>query len=60
MLLHVTCVIYLLDSCAINVKSHFEGVDQLMAKFKSATVKNKTRHTKLAAIGGLPQSVLIQ
>ena len=38
----------------MKVKSHFEDVNQLMAKVKSATVKNKTRQAKFATIGCLP------
>ena len=36
---HVTCVADLLHNCAMEVKSQFEIVDQLIAKIKSATVK---------------------
>ena len=39
----------------MEVKSHFEKVDQLIAKVKSATAKNKTIQAKFATIGYLPQ-----
>ena len=42
-LFHVTCVAHLMHNCAINIKSHFEDVDQLIAKVKVVTIKNKTR-----------------
>ena len=57
-LLHVTCVAHLLHNCAMKVKSHFEDVDQLIAKVKSTTVKNKTRQAKFATIGCPPQPVV--
>ena len=40
-LLHVTCVAHLLHNCAMKIKSHFEDVDQLIAKVKSVTIKIK-------------------
>ena len=40
-LFHVTCIAHLLHSCTMKVKSHFENVDQLITKVKSATVKTK-------------------
>ena len=57
-LFHVTCVAHLLHNCAMKVKSHFEDVDQLIAKVKSTTVKNKTRQAKFAAIGCPPQPIV--
>ena len=40
-LFHVTCVAHLLSKCAMKIKSHFEDVDQLIAKVKAATIKSK-------------------
>ena len=40
--LHTTCVTHLLHNCAMKMKSHFEDVDQLIAKVKSVTIKNQT------------------
>ena len=57
-LFHVTCIAHLLHNCAMKVKSHFQDVDQLIAKVKAATVKNKTRQAKFAAIGYPPQPVI--
>ena len=54
---HVTCVAHLLHNCAMKVKSHFEDVDQLIAKVKAVTIKNKTRQAKFSAIGYPPQPV---
>ena len=41
-LFHVTCLAHLLHNCAIKIKSHFENVDQLIAKIKAVTTKNQT------------------
>ena len=54
-LFHVTCVAHLLHNCAMKIKSHFENVDQLIAKVKAVTIKNKTRQAKFSAIGYPPQ-----
>ena len=50
-LFHVTCVAHLLHNCAMEIKSHFEDVDQLIAKVKAVTIKNKTRQAKFSVIG---------
>ena len=42
----------------MKVKYYSEDVDQLIAKVKSATVKNKTRQAKFATIGFPPQPVV--
>ena len=51
-LFHVTCVAHLLHNCAMKIKSHFENVDQLIAK--AVTTENKTKQTKFSAIGYPP------
>ena len=56
-LFQVTCVTRLLHNCAMNIKSHFEDVDQLIAKVKAVTIKNKTRQVKFSAIGYPPRPV---
>ena len=56
-LFHVTCVAHLLHICAMKIKSHFEDVDQLIAKVKAVTIKNKTRQAKFSAFGYPPQPV---
>ena len=50
-LFHVTCVAHLLHNCAMKIKSHFEDVDQLIAKVKAVTIKNETRQAKFSVIG---------
>ena len=43
----------------MKLKSHFEDVDQLIAKIKAVTIKNKTRQAKFSAIGnGYPPQPL--
>ena len=56
-LFHVTCVALLLHNCAMKIKSHFEDVDQLIAKIKAVTLKNKNKQAKFSAIGYPPQPV---
>ena len=56
-LFHVTCVAHLLHNCAMKIKSHFEDVDQLIAKVKAVTTQNKTRQAKFSALGFPPQPV---
>ena len=57
-LFHVTCMAHLLRNCAEKVRSHFQQVDNLIAKVKVVTVKNKNRHNKFNKIGTPPQPVL--
>ena len=59
-LFHMTCVAHLLHNCAMKIKAHFEDVDQLIAKVKAVTIKNKTRQAKFSAIGYPPQPVYTQ
>ena len=54
---HITCIAYLLHNCTMKIKSHFEDVDQLIAKVKAVTIKNKTRHAKFSAFGYPSQPV---
>ena len=57
-LFHVICVAHLLRNCGMKVRSHFQDVDQLIAKAKLVTVENKTSQATLAAIGYSPKPVL--
>ena len=56
-LFHVTCVADLLHDCAMKIKFLFEDVDQLIAKVKAVTIKNKIRQAKFSAIGYPSQPV---
>ena len=42
----------------MKIQSHFEDVDQLIAKVKAVTIQNKIRQAKFSAIGYPPQPVL--
>ena len=37
-LFHVTCVVHLFHNCAMKIKSHFEDVDQLIAKVEAVAI----------------------
>ena len=41
----------------MKITSYFKDVDQLIAKVKAVTIKNKTRPAKFSAIGYPPQPV---
>ena len=56
-LFHVTYIAHLLNNCATKIKSLFEDMDQLIAKVKAKTIKNKTRQAKFSTIGYPPQPV---
>ena len=49
-LFHMTCVAHLLHNCAIKIKSLFEDMDQLIAKVKAVTIKNKAKQAKFSAV----------
>ena len=53
-LFHMTCVAHLLHNCAMKINSHFEDVDQLIAKIKAVTIKNQTRPAKKFSAIGYP------
>ena len=50
-LFHLRCVAHFLNNCAMKIKSHFEDVNQLIAKVKAVTIKNKTKQAKFSALG---------
>lgn len=57
-LFHVTCMAHLLHNCAMKIKSHFPEVDNLIARVKAATVRNKVRKAMFSSIGYPPQPVV--
>ena len=59
-LFYVTCVAHLLHNCPMKIKSHFEDVNQLIAKIKAVTIKNKTRQAKSSAVGYPPQPAEVE
>ena len=59
-LFHLSCVAHLLHNCAMKIKSDFEDVDQLIAKVKAVTIKNKTRQAKFSVILVTHLNLLLQ
>ena len=51
-LFHVTCIAHLLHNC------HFQDVDNLIARAKASTVKNKTRRQIFSDIGSPPEPIV--
>lgn len=58
MLFHVTCLAHLMHNCAIRIKAHYDLVDQLIARVKATTVKNKRRANLFTEIGVPPHPVV--
>ena len=47
----------LITQLCYEIKSHFEDEDQLIAKIKVVTIKNKTSQAKFSALAYRPQPV---
>ena len=59
-LFHMTCTVHMLHTCAEKVCSYFTEVDNLVARVKAATVKNKTRLSLFKDIGSPPEPVVMR
>lgn len=57
-LFHVTCVAHLLHNCAEKVRFKFPSVDNLIARVKASTIKNRDRRNLFSSIGYPPQPVI--
>lgn len=57
-LFHVTCTAHLLHNCAERVRAHFKDVDEVIARVKATTVKNKERRSLFDEIGSPPEPVV--
>jgi len=57
-LFHITCLSHLVHNCALKVKTKYDNVDQLIARIKAATVKNRDRQAKFDEIGRPPCPVV--
>lgn len=57
-LFHVTCTAHLLHNCAENVRANFKDVDELIARTKATTVKNKSHRSMFDEIGSPPEPVV--
>ena len=50
-LFHVTCLAHMLHNCAEKVRGAFADVDNLVARVKAVTIKNKSRQAQFKHIG---------
>ena len=57
-LFQVTCMAYLLHNCAMKVRANYPAVDELVARVKAVTVKNRSRRVFFISIGQSPQPVV--
>lgn len=57
-LFHVTCISHLVHNCALKVKTKYDKVDELIARVKAVTVKNRTRLSRFDNIGRPPCPVV--
>lgn len=57
-LFHVTCIAHLLHNCALQIRSYYSDIDNLIARMKAATVKNKERKARFEEIGAPPEPIL--
>ena len=49
---------HLLHNCAINVRANYPAVDELVARVKAVTIKNRLRRAFFTSIGQPPQPVV--
>ena len=47
-LFHVTCMAHLIHDCTVKVRANFRAVDELIARVKALTVKNKANRSASA------------
>ena len=57
-LFHVTCLAHMLHNRAEKVRGAFTDVDNLVARVKATTIKNKSRQAKFRHIGSSPEPVV--
>ena len=58
-LFHVTCLAaHMPHNCAEKVRGVFADVDNLVARVKAATIKNKSRQAQFKHIGSSPEPVV--
>ena len=50
-LFQVTCMAHLLHSCAMKVRANYPAVDELVARVKAVTIKNRSRRAFFTSIG---------
>ena len=57
-LFQVTCMAHLLHNCAMKVRASYPSVDELVARVKAVTIKNRSRRAFFTSIGQPPQPVV--
>ena len=57
-LFHVTCLVQMLHNCAEKVCVAFADVDNLVARVRAVTIKNKSRQAQFKHIGSPPEPVV--
>ena len=57
-LFHVTCLAHMLRNCEEKVRSAFADVDNLVARVKAATIKNKSGQAQFKHIDSPPEPVV--
>jgi len=57
-LFHITCCAHLLHNCAMKVRTHYDIVDQLIARVKAFTVKNRAHQALFDVIGSPPEPIV--
>ena len=52
-LFQVTCMSHLLHNCAMKVRANYPAADELVAKIKAVTIKNRSRRVFLLPLANL-------
>ena len=59
-LFQVICMDHLLPNCAMKVRANYPTVDELVARVKAVTIKNRSGRVFFASTGQPPQLVVIR
>ena len=54
----VTYMAYLLHNCAMKMRANYPAVNELVARVKAVTIKNRSRRAFFTSIGQPPQPVI--
>ena len=57
-LFQVTCMAHLLHNCAMKVRANYPAVDELVARVKAVTIKNRSKRAFFTSIGQPPHPVV--
>ena len=58
-LMHVTCIVHLLQNCAVQIYVFFKNIDDVVAAIEAATIKNKDRENDFCEAGLLSLPVIV-